>query len=97
MAIRVKVKHFLLIGTGPTTMREDTLKLSEGNMTTLIEALKRRYGKRIEEYLIGSQSKELQRGILILINGINVLSMGGLSAQLHDGDEVMIFPAVAGG
>lgn len=97
VVIRVRVKHYLLIDVGPTRMRENTLILREGNVAELIEALKQQYGRKIEEYLLNPLTGELQRGILILINGVNALSMGGLNARLNDGDEVMIIPAVAGG
>ena len=40
---------------------------------------------------------ELSAAIIILVNGRNVLYLQGLDTPLEAGDEVSIFPMVAGG
>jgi len=39
----------------------------------------------------------IREGMVITINGIALGQLGGLSAQLRDGDEVMLLPFFAGG
>ncbi len=41
--------------------------------------------------------EKLNEDYLIMINGRNVVFMGGIDAPLKDGDEVSIFPPAAGG
>ncbi|HEU97247.1 MAG TPA: MoaD/ThiS family protein [Fervidicoccus fontis] len=41
--------------------------------------------------------KELEKGFLILVNGVNVLHLNGLDTEIKDGDTVVIFPPVGGG
>jgi len=41
--------------------------------------------------------KELEKGFLILVNGVNVLHLKGLDTEIKDGDTVVIFPPVGGG
>jgi molybdopterin synthase sulfur carrier subunit len=41
--------------------------------------------------------KELEKGFLILLNGINILHLKGLDTEIKDGDTIVIFPPVGGG
>jgi len=49
------------------------------------------------EAIIDSESREIKPTILILKNGRNIRFLGGLLAELKDGDEVSIFPPLGGG
>lgn len=41
--------------------------------------------------------EKLNEDYLIMINGRNVVFMGGIDAPVKDGDEISLFPPAAGG
>jgi len=41
--------------------------------------------------------KELEKGVIILVNGKNIEHLEKLDTKLKDGDVVSIFPPVGGG
>ncbi len=47
--------------------------------------------------LIFNGSGMIKKHVHILINGRHILSLSGIKTELVDGDEVAIFPPVAGG
>ena len=49
------------------------------------------------EAIINSKSREIKTTILILKNGRNIRFLGGLLAELKDGDEIKVFPPLGGG
>jgi molybdopterin synthase sulfur carrier subunit len=46
---------------------------------------------------IFTENGKLQSSVNILLNGRDIRYMKGLSTELRDGDEIAIFPPVAGG
>jgi len=44
-----------------------------------------------------SPEGHFERRVAVLINGLNANSFGGAGAVLSDGDQINIFPALAGG
>jgi molybdopterin converting factor small subunit len=37
------------------------------------------------------------KNVIVTINGVNILSMGGLDAEVTPGDTISVLPTVAGG
>ncbi len=90
MAIEVRI---------PTILRNltDDAKVVEGsgaNLGALFTDLENKY-PGIEERLI--EDGKLRRFINVYLNDEDVRFVGGLEAELSDGDSVTILPAVAGG
>ena len=90
MAIEVRI---------PTILRTytDGQKAVEGNGTTLAELF-----TDLETRHTGVQARivdngELRRFVNVYINDEDVRFIGGLEAELSDGDQVVVLPAVAGG
>ena len=64
----------------------------------LLQELSVRYGKEFEKMLFDSETHALSRHIRILINGRHYTHLPDrLNTQLREGDEVCLFPPVAGG
>lgn len=90
MAIEVRI---------PTILRTytDGAKSVEANgatLTALIDDLEANHAG-IKDRLI--DAGELRRFVNVYINDEDVRFIGGLDAELSDGDQVVILPAVAGG
>jgi molybdopterin synthase sulfur carrier subunit len=94
MAIEVRI---------PTILRTytDGAKAVEANGTTLtalIDDLERNYPGLKERLLDSSAGQgDLRRFVNVYINDEDVRFIGGLEAELADGDQVVVLPAVAGG
>ncbi|GAA3764284.1 MoaD/ThiS family protein [Salinactinospora qingdaonensis] len=90
MAIEVRI---------PTILRNltDGAKTVEGNGNTLAEVVAdldtRHPG--VAERLI--ENGQLRRFVNVYLNDEDVRFIGGLDAQVADGDNVTVLPAVAGG
>ena len=92
--MRVKVK-FLLTFREIFHEKEGEIELKNASniqdlLNLLCDASQRR--QRIFD-----PSGELRPNINILKNGRNIHFLGGLQAELEDGDSIAIFPAIAGG
>lgn len=88
------VKYFATIRTytGETVRHLDDAPAS---LRELLTALAGRYGTSFRRAVFAGD--ELNHEIIILVNGRNVLYLQGLDTPLTVGDEVSIFPMVAGG
>ena len=59
-----------------------------GSVKEVLKEVKSRYGPAIDRYL---------SGCIVTINGRNAGELKGMRTKLKDGDEVSLFPPVAGG
>ena len=94
MAIEVRI---------PTILRTytDGAKAVEGTGDKLAELIDDLEGNHpgIRERLLEDKSgaSDLRRFVNVYINDEDVRFIGGLDAELSDGDQVVVLPAVAGG
>jgi MoaD family protein len=90
MAIEVRIPTILRTYTGG----EKAVDASGGTLGALIDDLEGNH-PGIKERLI--DNGDLRRFINIYVNDEDVRFIGGLEAELKDGDQVVVLPAVAGG
>ena len=90
MAIEVRIPTILRTYTGG----EKSVEAAGGTLAALIDDLDSNHAG-IKERLI--DSGDLRRFINIYVNDEDVRFIGGLEAELKDGDQVVVLPAVAGG
>ena len=90
MAIEVRIPTILRTYTGG----EKAVDASGGSLSAVIDDLEGNH-PGIKERLI--DNGELRRFINIYVNDEDVRFIGGLEAELEDGDQVVVLPAVAGG
>ena len=90
MAIEVRIPTILRNYTGG----EKAVNADGASLSALIDDLEANH-PGIKERLI--ESGDLRRFVNVYINDEDVRFMGGLGAELADGDQVVVLPAVAGG
>ena len=62
----------------------------------LIALLVERYGDNFKEFMLSPENR-LQKYVVVLVNGRGVGILNGLETMLHEGDSILIMPAVGGG
>lgn len=92
----VKVKTFLTMKEATGGQSSIELELEEGTIFDFLGHLAERFGEGFTSRVFDQD--ELNENILLLVNGRNVFSLPDeLNTSLQDGDEVAIFPPIAGG
>jgi molybdopterin synthase sulfur carrier subunit len=77
------------------TNNRDRIEVAAGNVHGVLAELERSYdGLR---GLVRNDAGEVHRHINIYVNSEAIEALSGLETPLHDGDEVAIIPALAGG
>jgi sulfur-carrier protein len=90
MAIEVRIPTILRTYTSGAKSVEG----SGGTLDELISDLNKQYDG-LRERLVDDSG--LRRFVNVYLNDEDVRFLGGLAAQVHDGDTVTVLPAVAGG
>jgi molybdopterin synthase sulfur carrier subunit len=90
MAIEVRIPTILRTYTGG----EKAVSGEGASLSALIEDLEDSH-PGIKERLI--EDGDLRRFVNVYVNDEDVRFIGGLEAELSDGDQVVVLPAVAGG
>jgi molybdopterin converting factor small subunit len=87
----------------PTILRtytdgEKAVTADGSNLAALIDDLESKHSG-IKERLIDLKDgkQDLRRFVNVYVNDEDVRFLGGLDAELSDGDQVVVLPAVAGG
>ena len=96
--MKIKIKSFLTLkkmmgGQGSLKMEVEAITLRE-----LLEELSRRFGQGFRDMVLDPESMSRTGHFQILINGRNYRHFAGqIDTELKDGDEISIFPLIAGG
>ena len=90
MAIEVRIPTILRTYTGG----EKAVQAQGASLTALIEDLEVKH-PGLKDRLV--ENGDLRRFVNLYVNDEDVRFIGGLGAELSDGDQVVVLPAVAGG
>ena len=90
MAIEVRIPTILRTYTGG----EKAVTGDGGSLSALIDDLEANH-PGLKDRLI--EDGDLRRFVNVYVNDEDVRFIGGLEAELTDGDQVVVLPAVAGG
>ena len=96
--MKVVVKSFLTVRKAMHGQASLEIEADEMTFRELLEQLCSRFGENLENMIFDSQIQVDRQDVKILINGRHYRHMPkGLDNPLADGDEVSIFPIMAGG
>ena len=94
MSVEVRIPTILRTYTGG----EKAVSGEGANLSALIDDLEANH-PGIKERLVEPKDAgpDLRRFVNVYVNDEDVRFLGGLDAELADGDQVVVLPAVAGG
>jgi len=95
--MKVHVHYFGLIRTQLHRKEEDIEVPAKTLVINLLVKLSDMYGEWFRREVLNNGDESLAEGMAITINGIALVQMGGIKAQLTEGDQVMLLPFFAGG
>ena len=90
MAVEVRIPTILRTYTDG----EKSVEGTGSNLSEVIDGLESNH-PGIKERLI--ENGDLRRFVNVYVNDEDVRFIGGLEAEISDGDQVVVLPAVAGG
>jgi MoaD family protein len=90
MPVTVKIPTQLRAATGG----EAELEVAGSTVGEVLDAVFEAHGSLRERI---TQDGDLRRFVNVYVNDEDVRFIGGLEAELKDGDQVVVLPAVAGG
>ncbi|MFC2054552.1 MoaD/ThiS family protein [Chloroflexota bacterium] len=94
----VTVKGYLTIRTVMGDRHLQEIEVESITIHKLLSRLVREFGGDFEHMIFAPESQDLSPHIIVLVNGRHVSHLpDGLSTELNDGDEVALFPPIAGG
>jgi molybdopterin converting factor small subunit len=94
MAIEVRIPTILRTYTGG----EKAVTADGANLSALIDDLEANHPGIKDRLVEDSDSgQDLRRFVNVYVNDEDVRFIGGLDAEVSDGDQVVVLPAVAGG
>ena len=67
------------------------------NIMELGNILSNRFGDRFRTEFFNPEGTDIGERTIVFINGRSVNFLGRVNAEIKDGDNVLIFPVVAGG
>lgn len=94
MGIRVRVRYLAVLkGLSDDPEREESIEAP--SLSSLLKALQGREADPLKGRLFSNGC--VRPDVLIFINDVEVGLLGGMRAELKDGDEVTFLPSVHGG
>lgn len=96
--MKVRIKPFLTMKEIMGGQSSIELEIEGGTIMSLLIGLGKQFGESFTKQVFDSEMKELSGNVLVLVNGRNHTNLPqGLHTAIQDGDELAIFPPMAGG
>ena len=96
--MNIKVKGFLNFKHENGDQAIHEMKDNRTTIRDLFDALSKKYGKNFEDLVFDPKTKKVKSYHLIFLNGRNYRDLPhGLDNVLKEGDEVALYPQIAGG
>jgi molybdopterin synthase sulfur carrier subunit len=96
--MKIKVKGYFNFKKVFRNLGVTEIEISGGTLRCLFDVLSDRFGEEFTDLIYDSRTKRVRGDIRILLNGRHIGHLPkGLDTELKEGDEVALFPPIAGG
>lgn len=96
--MKISVKGYFSLQKAMDGRSQIEVEKATATLREVLDYLSERFGKDLTELIYDSGTEEPASHIILLVNGRNYLSMPErLETELKDGDEIALFPPLAGG
>ena len=96
--MKVNVKGYFNFKKAIRNLGISEIEMAGGTLIGLFDILSDRFGEEFVDLIYDSRTKRVRGDIRILLNGRHIVHLPkGLATELKEGDEVALFPPVAGG
>ena len=96
--MKIKIKGYFSFKKVLRNLGVTEIEISGGTLRGLLDVLSSMYGEGFTDLIYDSRTKSVRRDIRILLNGRHIVHLPkGLDTELNEGDEIGLFPPVAGG
>ncbi len=96
--MKITVKGYFNLQKAMDGMERVEAEKPSATLREIWEDLRRRFGGEFIEAVCDGETGGPAAHIMLLVNGRNYLSLAGkLDTELRDGDEIALFPPLAGG
>ena len=96
--MKIRVKGYFNFKKVIRNLGITEIEIVGGTLIGLFEVLSDRFGEEVTDLIYDSRTKRVRGDIRILLNGRHIVHLPkGLDTELKEGDEVALFPPVAGG
>ena len=96
--MKIRVKGFFTLKNAMDGQAVVEVVREMASIRDILDDLSNRFGKGLSDLIIDSETGELVRHVMLLVNGFNYLYLPDmLDTPLKDGDVIALFPPIAGG
>lgn len=96
--MKIKLKGYFNFKKVFCNLGVTEIEISGGTLRGLFDVLSDRFGEEFTDLIYDSRTETVRGDIRILLNGRHIVHLPkGLDTELKEGDEVALFPPVAGG
>ena len=96
--MKIRVKGFLTLRKAMGNRFTLVVDLGKPTIRGCLKELSNIFGEDFQDLMFDPNTRDVRDHNLVLVNGRHCRNFpGGLDSQLNEGDEVALFPPVAGG
>ena len=96
--MKIKVKGYFTLKQAMDNRAYIEMEVGNTSLRDVLEYLSTRFGSGFSDLIFDPKTKEVKNHIAILVNGRHFTFLPKrLATELKEGDEVAIFPQIAGG
>ena len=96
--MKIKVKAYFILRKAMDNKAVLEIEMKNASLGDVLKDLSNRFGEGFSDLIFDPKTKEVKNHISILVNGRHYMFLPKrLATELKEGDEVALFPQIAGG